>query len=158
MSESPLFSINSVVLAEQWITKTVVDQISATEGLRLYREAGGRIRDSYWYSAYREIRPFIEKAADINRLPDEYTVPSRLYTPTGADYDREYIYTAKIEVLDDNGIIMGEFGLTVKSSENLTIREWRAQASEIIRDYITQAGGGVYNLKGEKWMHKQAGA
>lgn len=106
--------------------------ISATEGLRQYREAGGQIRDQRWYRAWGEMSAEIATrdsvmAAPLNRAPrPEERVQVQSNKPGG------YLYRGGVVAFD---IESGDIQLKAGSVRSQTLMTY-AQAQEAIFDQL----------------------
>lgn len=61
--------------APGWVAGSVREGLSARQGLRQFREAGGRIRDAVWYKLYSEQQVYTSGMRDevtrpLNALPE----------------------------------------------------------------------------------------
>lgn len=56
-----------------WVANSVRSGLSAREGLRQYREAGGSIRDAVWYRLYAEQRTAVDSVKDEMTRPLDAT-------------------------------------------------------------------------------------
>lgn len=81
--------------------------IGPTEGLRMYREAGGAIRTQRWFSAYGELaaelaRRDMVQAAPLNRPPTGEEISTVASARPGA-----YLYRGGVMVVDrETGLVM----------------------------------------------------
>lgn len=132
MSEPRLSWTNSQRTAFSYIRKGINDGLSATGALRQYREGGGSIRDSSWYSLYRETFSQEGWRETVKELPMTYVVTERMFQETDWDFREKYIMQMKV------GGYSIELGrrvtkwVTVEGDKLYTKQEWRWYAQEAV--------------------------
>lgn len=156
MSESSLWQQGSVRRAEQWIDSSISQGYSATAGLTAYRAQGGAIRTQSWYDAFNEKRETVYRSGAIQDLPTEFTIPSRLWTPTSMDYTEPYVFKAKVEVFDSLGRSLGEYGITLESDDRyMSVGEWMKELGYVVTHGSPPLEVESYSIVESQWLRRE---
>lgn len=118
------------------IERLVKEGTSATEGLRQYRAAGGKIRDSRWYGAFGELqaelsRKDMVRAAPTNRLPTGEEISQITAKRHGA-----YIYRGAVMVVERDTDQIVSLPASIRSNKLVTYRT----AISMMQTQITDTG------------------
>lgn len=124
----------SLNIAWEYVVRAAREGLSASEGLRQYREGGGAIRNQTWYDAYAEARIVDEIGDQIGELPDFYTVNPFLATNSPFDWRQEWIMQIEVwgEITETEERVSR--WITVESDEPLTKAEYLDLAQQAV-DY-----------------------
>lgn len=122
----------SINVAWEYVVRAAKEGLSATEGLRQYREGGGSIRNEFWYDAYHQAQEIDEIGQQIQDLPDFYNVNKYLATDSPFSWRQEWIM--QMEVVGDDPETQERYTrwVTVESDEPLTKGEYSDAAQESI--------------------------
>ena len=121
----------SINVAWEYVLKAAKEGLTATEGLRQYRDGGGAIRNQYWYDAYNEAQVVDEIGQQIVDLPNYYQVNPYLATDSPFAWRQEWVmqmevhgndpetneaYTRWITVESDNPLTKEDYGEAAQNS------------------------------------------
>jgi hypothetical protein len=121
-------------IAYPYIENAINRGLSASQGLQEYRQGGGSIRDSLWYSLFRETYSYTAVPDKIEAIPGTYTIPETMYQPV--DWDLRSKYAIRMEVVGyshDIGANITKW-VTVESDKLLTKNELIGLANTAIFD------------------------
>lgn len=136
MSESGVGWTTSQKIAFPLIESGVSRGLSATEALSQYRAGGGKIRDAYWYSLYKQTFEQQGIREKVTEIPITYTVPEQMFDPRDWDLTGKYAMQMKVTgKLVETGERITKW-VTVESDELLTKAEWRDYAQDALFDTI----------------------
>lgn len=156
MSESSIWEQDSVKRAEQWIDSYVSQGYNATQALSSYREQGGSIRSAWWYEAFREKAATPYKSEFISNEPGEYTVASRLWTPTAMDYTEQFVWKAVVRPIDANGVVGEEIGITLESDDRYrTLDQWRAEMLDVLQHSSGPSDTVDFEIVEDQWLERE---
>lgn len=132
MSELGTTWTDSQKQAFSYIRRSVSEGISATSALKDYRSGGGAIRDSLWYSLYKETFSQEGWKETVKQLPMTYTVTDKMYQETDWDFREKYIMQMKISGYSSEIGQRITKWVTVEGDKTYTKQEWRWFAQEAV--------------------------
>ncbi len=136
MSEQGLSWTSSQKRAFGYIQKGVADGLSASDGLRQYRAGGGAIRDSSWFSLYKQTTNLEGWKKTVKALPTTYMVRENMHLETDWDWREEYIMQMKVSGYSEEiGQRITKY-ITVESDKLLTKQEWRWFGQQAVDDTL----------------------
>lgn len=136
MSEDSFQWTQSQKEAFSYIRSGVERQLSATGALKQYRAGGGKIRDAYWYSLYKQEFNFVGARERIEEIPMTYNVPETMFNPTDYDFQSKYIMSMKVSGWSSElGMRVTKY-VTVESDEIVTKAEWRWGAQQAVNNTL----------------------
>lgn len=106
--------------------------INATQALKQYRSGGGRIRDSSWYSLYKDAFSLYGHRESIVKIPMTYTVPETMSSEEDIAWRSRYVMQMKLYGVDtETGEHISQY-VTAESDVLLTKKEWIDSAADAI--------------------------
>lgn len=123
-------------VAFPFIQSGVSRQLSATEALRQYRAGGGAIRDSYWFSLYKQEFSSTGTRENIKQIPVTYMIPDAMFDPVDWDLREPYTMVMKVSGWSEELQVHITKHVTVESNQILTKAEWRWGAQQAINNTL----------------------
>ena len=113
------------------IARLIRGNIGPTEGLRQFRAAGGQIRDSRWFSMYRDVGASVARAAAWANLDGRRRPDDSLFAPWQTGRPGLYGYQVQLITFDiDTGatiirehIVLHDESVTGQSDSRLARRD-----------------------------------
>jgi len=136
MTEPRLSWSKSQQQAFSYIRQGVGTGLSAARALREYRTGGGAIRDSSWYSLYRETFAQEGWKETVKQIPMTYVVRENMFQPTDWDFREKYIMQMKVSGFSEEIGRRVTKWVTVENDKLLTKQEWRWYAQEAVNNTI----------------------
>lgn len=120
--------------AWEYVLSGLERELTATSALKQYRGGGGKIRDSSWYSLYRQGFELEGKRERVEQIPMTYVVPDSMAQESWFDYQEKYVMVVKL--YGTNPFTNERFSsfVTVESDRVLTKREWVNLARDAINN------------------------
>lgn len=136
MSQETTSWSRSQKLAFPYIQLGVKQGLTASEALSQYRDGGGAIRDSSWYSLFKQEFAQYGVRENVFKIPMTYTVPETMFDPVDLDYRAKYVMNMKVSGYSSELNTRIVKWVTVESNELLTKSEWRYNAQEAVNNII----------------------
>jgi len=122
-----------------YIQNAVQSGLNATESLRQYRSGGGAIRDSLWYSLYKQEFSFNGVRDNVKQIPMTYSVTDAMFEPVDYDFREQYVMQMKVRGYSKDTESYITRWVTVESDKVITKREWVYGANQAISDSLGSA-------------------
>jgi len=110
--------------------------MTATAALTEYRAGGGAIRDSSWYSLFRETFAQVGTREKVKDIPYTYTVPESMYQEVDWDTREKYIMQMEVTGISKELDKRITTWVTVETDHLLTKNELRSAAQSAITGTI----------------------
>ena len=132
MSETAFEWTQSQKVAFGAIQRGASEGMTATAALTEYRAGGGAIRDSSWYSLYRETFAQVGTREKVKDIPYTYTVPASMYQEV--DWDTREKYVMQMEVSGYSAELDKRITtwVTVETDKLITKNEYRSAAQDAV--------------------------
>jgi hypothetical protein len=114
--------------------------ISATAGLRSYREAGGLIRTQDWYTLWNQASASDTEWGTLGYLSPTDSVPERMYELVDLSFQRKYVVNFGASVRMEDGTVLPEVYRYVESDHRLTWGEALRGFEKMLKDYPQLTG------------------
>lgn len=121
-------------VAWQYTLSGAEQGLTATNALGQYRGGGGKIRDSDWYSLYKDAFGMAGKRESIEKIPSTYVIPDSMATESGFDWYQKYVMQYDVTGRHPETGIRSTRTVTVENDELLTKKEWQLAANDAIED------------------------
>lgn len=123
-------------IAFAFVQSGVSRQLNATDALKQYRAGGGAIRDSSWYSLYKQEFAATGTRENIKQIPVTYTIPDAMFERVDWDLREPYTMVMKVHGWSEELQRHITKWVTVESNILLTKAEWRWGAQQAVSDTI----------------------
>lgn len=110
--------------------------LTATEGLRQYRDGGGHIANQSWYLLYRNANAISDWSDIVVGLPRDYVVREEMFTETDWDFREKYVVQMKVSGYSEELDQRISKWITVESDHIMTRSEWEHAAQLAVSDTI----------------------
>lgn len=145
MAQEKLEYSQSMIEALPYIRRAVSEGLTATNALSQYRSGGGSIRDSSWYSMFRNEFAYSGTREKIKDVPYTYTVPETMFETDPFDYRQKYVMQLEVTGYSSELDQRITKWVSVESDHLLTKNEWRSYAQQAVFDTI---GSPDFNIDG----------
>ena len=132
MSEIGINWSKSQKVAFGAIQRGASEGMTAKAALIEYRAGGGKIRDAWWGSLFRETFAQVGTREKVKDIPYTYTVPASMYQEV--DWDTREKYVMQMEVSGYSAELDKRITtwVTVETDKLITKNEYRSAAQEAI--------------------------
>lgn len=123
-------------IAFAFVQSGVSRQLTATDALAQYRAGGGAIRDSSWYSLYKQEFSATGTRENIKQIPTTYIVTDPMFERVDWDLREPYLMVMKVRGWSEELQTTITKYVSVESNKLVTKAEWRWGAQQAVNSTI----------------------
>jgi len=147
----------SMIGAWDYAQSTIARGLTATEGLREYRDGGGSIRNESWYDMTRLARDTVDTGDRVVGQEWETPIPGSVYSVVGDDYGHKYVVVSEVSYTDAATGQTIKRSVTVESDEELSWPDIEDEIRDVVSQYGVEGGFaaiqiGTTNFLSPQWI------
>lgn len=117
---STIFTV-SQAKAFGYVLSSIEKNINATQALKIFREAGGKIRTQDWYHLYKIAKAGLETQQELFTLSPKQIIPETWYIESPYKYHQRYNFVAEVLIYDKTNDTYYEKHVSLQSSRRLSL-------------------------------------